>query len=50
MFGLTSIVTLHLMECCMEHIIDKCRDEYTYYISEFTGIEYDEVFDTVMNE
>ena len=39
-----------LMECCMEHIVDKFMDEYTYYISEFTGIDYDEVFDTVMNE
>lgn len=39
-----------LMECCLDHIIDKCRDEYMAYISEFTCIEYDEVFDTVMNE
>lgn len=38
-----------LMEYCMEHIYDKCMNEYMYYVSEFTGIDYDDILFTVMN-
>ena len=38
-----------IMDCCLDHVNDKCRDEYMYYISQFTHIPYDEVMDTVMN-
>ena len=38
-----------IMDCCLDHVNDKCRDEYMYYLSQFTHIPYDEVMDTVMN-
>ena len=38
-----------LMECCMEHIYEKCMNEYMYYVSEFTGIDYDDILFTVIN-
>ena len=37
-----------IMECCIDHVLEKFRDEYIFYISEFTGIEYTEVYETVI--
>ena len=39
-----------LMECCIDHIVDRFSDEYMYYVSKYTNTDYDEVYDTVMSE
>ena len=39
-------LSANLMSCCMNHISDKCRDEYMYFVSRFANVEYDEILDT----